>query len=155
MTRIILILLFIFTSQALADNLKVIDGDTIVLNGEKIRFAGIDAPEYDQDCMNGDLLIYCGMFSKVLLTKKIGNETPECISEGKDFFGRTLAECFVNGESLSSFLVRHGYAFAYRKYSKKFIKDEEYAKKIKIGMWAMEFEFPWDYRKNKSKRTVS
>ena len=95
------------------------------------------------------------MFSKVLLTKKIGNETPECISEGKDFFGRTLAECFVNGESLSSFLVRHGYAFAYRKYSKKFVKDEEYAKKIKIGMWAMEFEFPWDFRKNKSKRTIS
>ena len=95
------------------------------------------------------------MFSKVLLTKKIGDETPECISEGKDFFGRTLAECFVNGESLSSFLVRHGYAFAYRKYSKKFIKDEEYAKKIKIGMWAMDFEFPWDYRKNKSKRTIS
>ena len=84
------------------------------------------------------------------LEKKIANETPECISEGKDFFGRTLAECFINGESLSSFLVRHGYAFAYRKYSKKFIKDEEYAKKIKIGMWAMEFEFPWDYRKNKS-----
>ena len=61
MTRIILVLLFIFTSQALADNLKVIDGDTIVLNGEKIRFAGIDAPEYDQDCMNGDLLIYCSL----------------------------------------------------------------------------------------------
>ena len=50
---------FIFTSQALADNLKVIDGDTIVLNGEKIRFAGIDAAEYKQDCMNGDLIIYC------------------------------------------------------------------------------------------------
>ena len=149
MTRIILILLFIFTSQALADNLKVIDGDTIVLNGEKIRFSGIDAPEYQQDCINGDLLIYCGMFSKVLLTKKIGNETPECISEGKDVYGRTLAECFVNGESLSSFLVRHGYAFAYRKYSKKFVKDEEHAKKIKIGMWAMKFEFPWDFRKNK------
>ncbi|HIO51163.1 MAG TPA: hypothetical protein EYN36_01090 [Pelagibacteraceae bacterium] len=56
---------------------------------------------------------------------------------------------FVNGESLSSFLVRHGYAFAYRKYSKKFVKDEEYAKKIRIGMWAMKFEFPWDFRKNK------
>ena len=149
------VLTLVFCNVGFADNLKVIDGDTIVLNGEKIRFSGIDAPEYDQDCMNGDKKIYCGMFSKVLLTKKIGDETPKCIREGKDVYGRTLAECFVNGESLSSFLVRHGYAFAYRKYSKKFIKDEEYAKKIKIGMWAMEFEFPWDYRKNKSKRTVS
>ena len=40
-------------------------------------------------------------------------------------------------------------------YGKKFIKEEEFARKNKIGMWAMEFEFPWDYRKNKSKRTVS
>ena len=147
MTRIILILLFIFTSQALADNLKVIDGDTIVLNGEKIRFAGIDAPEYKQDCINGDLIIYCGMFSKVLLTKKIGDETPKCISEGKDVYGRTLAECFVNGESLSKFLVRSGYAFAFRKYSDKFIEDENFAKENKLGLWAMKFEYPWDFRK--------
>ena len=97
MTRIILILLFIFSTQAFADDLKVIDGDTIILNGEKIRFSGIDAAEYKQDCSTGDLLIYCGMFATVLLTKKIGDETPKCIREGKDFFGRTLAECFVNG----------------------------------------------------------
>ena len=87
------------------------------------------------------------MFSKVLLTKKIGDETPKCIREGKDFFGRTLAECFVNGESLSAYLVRSGYALAYRKYSDKFIKDEEFAKANKLGMWAMTFQYPWDFRK--------
>ena len=53
----------------------------------------------------------------------------------------------LNGESLSSFLVRSGYAFAYRKYSKKFIKEEEFAKENKLGMWTMEFEYPWDFRK--------
>ena len=53
----------------------------------------------------------------------------------------------LNGESLSSFLVRSGYAFAYRKYSKKFIKEEEFAKENKLGMWSMEFEYPWDFRK--------
>ena len=79
--------------------------------------------------------------------KKIGINTPECISEGKDVYKRTLAECFINGESLSSFLVRSGYAFAYRKYSKKFIKDEDFAKANKLGMWAMTFQYPWDFRK--------
>ena len=53
----------------------------------------------------------------------------------------------LNGESLSGFLVRSGYAFAYRKYSKKFIKDEEFAKENKFGMWSMEFEYPWNFRK--------
>ena len=61
---------------------------------------------------------------------------------------QVLGECFVNGESLSRYLVREGFAFAYRKYSDKFILDEEYAKSNRLGMWSMKFQFPWDYRKS-------
>ena len=86
-----------------ADNLRVVDGDTIVLNGEKIRFIGIDTPELKQTCIQGETKVGCGMTAKMLLVKKIGNNTPECISEGKDAYKRTLTECFVNGESLSKF----------------------------------------------------
>ena len=143
----ILVLGLLWSNVGFAGNLRVVDGDTIVLNGEKIRFSGIDTPELKQTCMNGDQKVFCGIFAKMLLIKKIGNETPKCISEGKDAYKRTLAECFINGESLSGFLVRSGYAFAYRKYSKKFIEDEEFAKKNKLGMWSMKFEYPWDFRK--------
>ena len=86
--------------------------------------------------------------AKEILIVKIGDNKVECISEGKDRYKRTLAECFVNDESLSSYLVRNGYAFAYKKYSKKFIPDENYAKDNKIGMWSMKFQYPWDYRRN-------
>ena len=141
-------LVLMFCNVSFADNLKIVDGDTIVLNGEKIRFSGIDTPELKQTCMKGEQKVFCGMFAKMLLIKKIGNETPKCISEGKDAYKRTLAECFINGESLSVFLVGSGYAFAYRKYSKKFIKEEEFAKKNKLGMWSMKFEFPWNFRKS-------
>ena len=71
----VLVLGLLWCNIGFADNVRIVDGDTIEINGEKIRFSGIDAPEYKQDCINGDLIIYCGMFSKVLLTKKIGNET--------------------------------------------------------------------------------
>ena len=142
----ILVLGLLICNTSFADSIRVVDGDTIVLNGEKIRFSGIDSPELKQTCMDGDEKIFCGRIAKKLLIKKIGKQMPECISEGKDAYKRTLAECFVNGESLSVFLVRSGYAFAYRKYSDKFIKDEEFAKKNNAGMWSMEFEFPWDYR---------
>ena len=142
------VLTLVFCNVGFADNLRVVDGDTIVLNGEKIRFSGIDTPELKQTCMNGDEKVFCGKTAKMLLIKKIGNERPKCISEGKDAYKRTLAECFVNGESLSVFLVRSGYAFAYRKYSDKFIKDEEFAKENKLGMWAMTFQYPWDFRKS-------
>ena len=136
-----------FYNVSLANNLKVIDGDTIVINGEKIRFSGIDTPELKQTCMNGNQKVFCGKSARMILVKKIGNQTPECTREGKDVYKRTLAECFINGESLSAFLVRSGYAFAYRKYSEKFIKDEEFAKANKLGMWAMTFQYPWDFRK--------
>ena len=143
----LLVLGLLTCNTSFADSLRVVDGDTIVLNGEKIRFSGIDTPELKQTCMNGDEKVFCGKSAKMLLVKKIGNQTPECIREGKDVYKRTLAECFINGESLSSFLVRSGYALAYRKYSDKFIKDEEFAKANKLGMWAMTFQYPWDFRK--------
>ena len=143
----IVVLGLLFCSTSFADSLRVVDGDTIVLNGEKIRFSGIDTPELKQTCLKDGQKVPCGMNAKSLLAEKIGNATIECISEGKDTYKRTLAECFVDGESLSKFLVRSGYAFAYRKYSTKFVKDEEFAKVNKLGMWAMTFQYPWDFRK--------
>ena len=139
---------FITFTQVKPQVLKVIDGDTVHLNGEKIRFSGIDTPELKQMCNKNGIEKQCGIKAKQILIDKIGNNNVECISEGKDQYKRTLAECFVNNESLSSYLVRSGYAFAYRKYSKKFIEDENYAKANKIGMWSMQFEYPWDFRRN-------
>ena len=144
---VILFLCLLWSGISSANTLKVVDGDTIILNGEKIRFSGIDAPELKQTCLKDNEEVGCGMFAKMLLVKKIGNSTPICIGKKKDFYKRTLAECFVNGESLSKFLVRSGYAFAYRKYSKKFVKDEYFAKTNKLGIWSMTFQYPWDFRK--------
>ena len=143
-----LLFLLIF-NQVSSQELKVIDGDTIHLNGEKIRFTGIDTPELKQTCIKEGVIDECGVTAKKILIDKIANNNVECISEGKDQYKRTLAECFVNNESLSSYLVRSGYAFAYRRYSKKFIPDEDYARINTIGMWSMKFDYPWDYRKSK------
>ena len=144
----LLVLSFLFSSISSAESFKVVDGDTIIINGEKIRFSGIDTPELKQTCLKDNEEVGCGMSAKTLLVKKIGNDIPICVGKKKDFYKRTLAECFVNGESLSKFLVRSGYAFAYRKYSKKFVKDEDFAKANKLGMWSMIFQYPWDFRKN-------
>ena len=144
---VFLLIFFLIFNQVKSQDLRVVDGDTIHLNGEKIRFTGIDTPELKQTCINQGIIDPCGVTAKEILIEKISDIEVECISEGKDQYKRTLAECFVNDESLSSYLVRSGYAFAYRKYSKKFILDEDYAKANKIGMWSMKFDYPWDYRK--------
>ena len=140
--------LFLFSNNLFASHVTVIDGDTIRLGDVKIRFSGIDAPEINQTCVASEGKVACGKISRDLLIEKVTNNKISCTDEGKDFYGRVLGECFVNGESLSSYLVREGFAFAYRKYSNKYIEDEEYAKFNKLGMWSMEFQFPWDYRSN-------
>ena len=145
---IFLLVFFLTINDIKSQELKVIDGDTIHLNGKKIRFTGIDSPELKQTCIKDGIEKSCGLTSKQLLINKIGNNNVECISQGRDQYKRILAECFVNNESLSSYLVISGYAFAYRKYSKKFVKDEDYAKVNSLGMWSMKFEYPWNYRKN-------
>ena len=110
-------------------------------------FGGV--PQFDK--MNPELVkeaMLSGMEISLMDIDKIANNTVKCISKGKDQYKRTLAECFVNNDSLSSYLVRSGYAFAYRRYSDKFISDEDYARVNKIGMWSMKFDYPWDYRRN-------
>ena len=144
---ICLIFFFLTYNDVKSYEIKIIDGDTIHLNGKKIRFSGIDTPELKQTCKKDGKTIYCGIRARKLLIDKIVNQKVYCIEEGKDRYKRILAECFVNDLSLSSYLVKKGYAFAYRKYSKKFVKDEDYARINSLGMWSMNFEFPWDYRK--------
>jgi endonuclease YncB( thermonuclease family) len=130
-----------------SQDIKITDGDTIRINGEKIRFSGIDTPELRQTCLKQGIKELCGITAKQILIDKIADNKIVCIREGKDQYKRTLAECFVNNESLSSYLVKSGYAFAYRRYSKKFVTDEDFARTNKIGMWSMEFDYPWDWRK--------
>ena len=142
------LIFFLNSNEVKSQELRVVDGDTIHLNGEKIRFTGIDTPELKQTCINQGIIDPCGVTAKEILIDKISDNEVECIIKGKDQYKRTLAECFVDGESLSRYLVRSGYAFAYRKYSKKFIKDEDYARLNKLGMWSMEFVYPWDFRRN-------
>jgi endonuclease YncB( thermonuclease family) len=139
--------LFLFTLPLAAeDKVKVIDGDTIHVGKLKYRFLGIDAPEMDQVCKKNQQDIMCGVIAKNALIEKINNSPVTCKIEEVDRYKRLVAECFVKEESLSRYLVRNGYAVAYRRYSIKFVEDEEYAKQNQLGLWSMTFDYPWDYR---------
>ena len=143
----ILIFLLLLQTPSLAQTIKIVDGDTIHINNIKYRFHGIDAPEMKQMCKQNNQQIKCGVLARNALVKKIGNQNVRCKKITIDRYKRIIAECFVNGESLSKHLVRNGYAFAYRRYSKKFIEDENFAREQKLGLWQMQFEYPWNYRR--------
>ena len=53
-------LTFILTiNQVKSQTIKIVDGDTIYLNGEKIRFTGIDTPELKQTCLKDGVKNIC------------------------------------------------------------------------------------------------
>ena len=135
---------------------KVTDGDTNRIEGKKIRFFGIDAPEKKQQCRKPWLTISfislskdypCGQISTDKLKKKINNKLLICKWNNKDKYKRYIAECFKDKTNVNAWMVRNGYAVAYRKYSKKFVSQEIFAKKEKLGLWSGTFMMPWDYRK--------
>ena len=66
----LLIYHFFINTEARAQTLKVIDGDTIVINGEKIRFSGIDTPELKQTCMKDKKKSFVECSQKCFLLKK-------------------------------------------------------------------------------------
>ena len=148
--------LFLFIGVAHAENaVKVIDGDTIHIGSKKYRFSGIDTPEMKQTCKKDNQIVMCGVIAKNALVKKINKQQVNCKEEEIDRYKRIVAECFVNNESLSKYLVRNGHAVAYRKYSMKFVEDEDYAKQNKLGLWSMNFDYPWDYRTKLRSKEIS
>ena len=157
-TTIVLTLFFfqtIYASDVIGFS-KVVDGDTIHIKSYKMRLEGIDAPEMKQKCKRPYLQIlffnfqkdyYCGQISKEKLIKKIGNKRLKCILLGKDRYKRYLAKCFKGTINLNRWMVRNGYAIAYRKYSKIYVLDENFAKDEKLGLWSGTFIKPEKWRK--------
>ena len=144
--------------KTIQGNAKVIDGDTIKINKIKIRLFGIDAPEKKQICkrpylslgffsLNEDYL--CGEFTTVKLKEFIENRLIiECkVNDKKDFFGRHVGVCYKDSININQWLVENGYAVAFIKYSKDYVKFQEIAKKNKAGIWSGKFLMPWEWRK--------
>ena len=58
-----------------------------------------------------------------------------------------MATCYKNKINLNRWMVRNGLAVAYRRYSKEYIADEEFAKENKLGLWQGKFLYPEKWRK--------
>ena len=93
----------------------VTDGDTIKISNNKIRLHGIDAPEKNQKCTKNEKEYNCGEVATEALIKKISKNLVVCMNQGKkDRYNRFIGVCFVGKENLNKWMVRRGYAIAYR-----------------------------------------
>jgi len=135
-------------SKTIIGNAKVIDGDTIHIGSNKIRLHGIDAPETNQTCEKNNVEWYCGKDSAQILINFINNQKVTCDVKGTDKYKRYISVCFVNNIDMNEFMVRNGWAIAYRYYSKDYAESEDRAKKDNIGIWQSLFQEPYLFRKN-------
>ena len=70
-----------------------------------------------------------------------------CEGAQYDRYLRLIATCWHGSEDLGAWMVAHGWAVAYRRYSLKYVGQEEQARMAKLGLWQGAFDMPWDWRR--------
>lgn len=145
--------LSIIGAEITGEVVKVIDGDTVIIqNGDdrfKVRLAHIDAPELSQDC---------GQHAKMTLSILCESKKVYIEFHQIDMYGRIVGTIYLGKAwnlyltNINKAMVEHGCAWWYEEFS----NDPEYAalqakaKQEGIGVWAKHWETcipPWEYRK--------
>ena len=141
---------FASADEVLTGGARIIDGDTLEINGQRIRLEGIDAPEPKQKCKDSDGDFYwCGQRATKALATRIGRSNLVCKSASRDRYGRLLATCHRGNTNLNDWIVRRGWAIAYRRYSTRYIPAESQARNTKQGLWSGKFIEPESWRRGK------
>ena len=128
----------------------VTDGDSIKIDGERIRIHGIDAPEQKQSCIYSDGEEWpCGSVATAFMSHLVANHRVACEQRDIDRYGRIVAVCHAGGTDVGKAMVYNGLALAYRRYSEDYVETEDGAREGKRGMWQGAFIEPWEWRKAK------
>ncbi len=148
-----LALLLVLVNSASAEVLKgkvvgITDGDTIsvLCDGfvEKIRLTGIDCPEKGQAF---------GQRAKQFAAELAFGKMVTIQYTKVDRYGRILGDVVLpSGKILNQELIRAGYAWHYKQYSKDRTLDllEEQARTARRGLWQDRDPVPpWEFRKQK------
>ncbi|RWP51376.1 MAG: thermonuclease family protein [Mesorhizobium sp.] len=129
---------------------SVIDGDTIEIHGQRVRFNGVDAPESSQQCDDAKGFRYqCGTKAAAALDRFLAASRPVlCEFVTWDSYGRYVASCArADGSDVAGWLVENGYALDWPKYSNgAYAARQATAEAAKRGIWSGSFEKPWDWR---------
>lgn len=141
----------------ISGRVEVVDGDTLAMGALRIRLAGIDAPEREQNCAlphrDGTAEQHsCGLSAAEALRQLLGGPgaSVACLSHQTDRDGQLVAECWPGplphrGPSLSKMMVRDGWALPFH-YSRRFFDAANEAARRKVGIWAYRFLLPCRHR---------
>jgi micrococcal nuclease len=130
------------------------DGDTMVLlspdnQSITVRLAEVDCPEKSQAF---------GQAAKQFTSALCFGKMVKLVGNQHDRYGRTVGEVVLeNGTSVNHELVKQGYAWQYRAYSKsmELAMLEQQARQNRLGLWQDENPTPpWNFRKEEKTQRV-
>lgn len=127
---------------------RIIDGDTLAINGRALRLVGLDAPEADQTCTRAGTVTRCGDLAAFALAGIVESHWLTC-----DLAVNTLAEplpvvCRLGGPKgidLGATLVESGWALAAPD-DPTYLAQQQTARANARGLWAGDFIPPWRWR---------
>jgi endonuclease YncB( thermonuclease family) len=103
----------------------VIDGDTVDIDGTRIRILQIDTPEtFRSRCENEYQL---GLAAKQRLTELLASGEVSYTPAGTDRYGRTLADVYVGEVNVADVMLKEGHALRY--------VPGEVAKALRLATW--------------------
>lgn len=142
-----LLLLFVarmdeVATQSRAGQAKVGDGDSLTIDGVRMRLRGIDAPEYGQSCQLDGQDYQCGRDARRALANLAEGRVLTCDGWERDKYLRLLVECRDGTTSINAEMVRLGWAVSYGGYR----SEEADARAARRGLWRGSFERPRDWR---------
>ncbi|MEO0672046.1 MAG: thermonuclease family protein [Pseudomonadota bacterium] len=137
------------STETLSGRARAIDGETIILSGERLRLAGVAAPLANQICRTRRGRPWrCGRSASRLLARFVRGETTTCeanVSASAD--GRRLASCKTGRrDDLSRHLVERGAVFTTDDASSDLIAAAAEAKSDRKGIWRGRADRPEEYR---------
>lgn len=131
---------------------QITDGDSLTLNGVRMRLIGIDAPEIGQTCGRADGTRWaCGTAARAALAALL-SEDPGliCTGDQQDRYHRLLVRCHGRFGDLGQAMVTQGLAWAYRRYASDHAAAELRAQRRGVGIWQGDSQTPETFRRAKA-----
>ncbi len=147
---------------------RVADGDSLVVAGERVRLDGIDAPELHQSCGEAGREWPCGARAKAALEAIVAEGEVSCRPVDEDRYGRAVAVCELSAKEggakegganergakegaakdraardLGARQVAAGWALAT---DGAYAREEAQARAAGKGIWSGPFDMPAEWR---------
>lgn len=122
---------------------RVVDGDSLEIGGERVRLGGIDAPELHQSCGAAGRDWPCGAKAKAALAALVEGADLRCRPVDEDRYARAISICAADGRDIAARLVEQGWAVAT---GLSYRREEAAAREAGRGLWSGPFDLPADWR---------